>query len=177
MRPPLFFRLAERNPPEGPLLPLRGNSPSVAAASGGFRLAFGAVDELTSSCFILRFQKVQGQRQRKETQRPYNIHSERSTYTHKCGEAPSLFPKTQAHPGTRFQVSTAPTATTPVFPKPDRQGRIWARRFFSLDRERPVSLFGAPKREMGGASIVPGRGTTLKGGLYGKPHLRRHRSE
>ena len=70
----------------------------------------------------------------------------------------SLFPQTQAHPVGDYQFTGAPTRSTPVLPKPDRQGRIWARRFFSLDRERPVSLFGAPKREMGGCIHRPREG-------------------
>ena len=76
----------------------------------------------------------------------------------------SLFPQTQAHPVGDYQFTGTPTRSTPVLPKPDRQGRIWARRFFSLDRERPVSLFGAPKREMGGSFPRPLlRGQTQQG--------------
>ena len=42
-------------------------------------------------------------------------HPESPTQASKCGEAPSLFPKSQAHPAEDFQHTQAPSCSSPFF--------------------------------------------------------------
>ena len=68
-------------------------------------------------------------------------------------------PKQTRSPARAGRRPTSLVGTSSEDPRP-RGGplhRSAAKRFFSLDRPQPVSLFGAPKREMGGGSLRRGR--------------------
>ena len=86
---------------------------------------------------------------RKEEQRPYDDHPESRSQFPKCGEAPSLFPKSIAHPAEGSQLTGHRLARPPYMSKPAQREGFGHESAFSFDRERPFS-FRRNRKENGG---------------------------
>ena len=86
---------------------------------------------------------------RKEKQGHTTTTYESRTHVIRCGEAPSLFPQTWAHPVGDHRFTGAPARSTPV-PRSNRHRCVDLSRpsIFSFDRERPFS-FRCIEKKMG----------------------------